>query len=108
MGYKTAINLPPVHPGEILRDDLAALGWSASKFAAHLGVPTNGISEIIAGHQGVSPRMALFIGKAFGTGPEIWLNLQRAHDLRVARQKFAQAVDAIRELETADTAIEEA
>ena len=99
MGYKATINLPPTHPGEILGDDLKALGFSASRFAAHLGVPTNAISEIVAGRQSISPRMALFIGKAFGTGPEIWLNLQRAYDLRVAHEKFAQEVEAIRELE---------
>ena len=99
MGYKATINLPPTHPGEILRDDLSALGMSAAKFAAHLGVPTNAISEIIAGRQSVSPRMALFIGKAFGTGPEIWLNLQRAYDLAQAAEKFAKEVAAIRELQ---------
>lgn len=101
MAYKTPINLPPTHPGEILADDLQALGMSASRFAAHLGVATNAISELIAGRQSVSPRMALFIGQALGTGPEIWLNLQRAYDLQTAREKFAAEVAAIRKLERA-------
>jgi antitoxin HigA-1 len=99
MAYKTTINLAPTHPGEIPRDDLQELGLSAAKFAAHLGVPTNAVSEIIAGRERVSPRMALFIGKAFGTGPEIWLNLQRAYDLGCAAEKFAKEVAAIREFE---------
>ena len=84
MPYHATINLPPTHPGEILADDLWALGLSPSKFAAHLGLPANAITEIVAGRASISPRMALFIGKAFGTGPEIWLNLQRSYDLQRA------------------------
>jgi hypothetical protein len=49
-------------------------------------VPTNAVSEIIAGRQRITPRMALFIGKAFRTGPEIWLNLQRNYDLQSSRK----------------------
>jgi hypothetical protein len=46
----------------------------------------------------ITPRMALFIGKAFGTGPDIWLNLQRRYDLWRSREEFAAKVDAIQPL----------
>jgi addiction module HigA family antidote len=98
MAYRANINLLPPHPGEILGDDLEALGMSASKFAAYLGVPTNAVSEIIACRKSITPRMALFIGKAFGTGPDIWLNLQQKYDLWRSREEFAAKVDAIQPL----------
>ncbi|MBO0712891.1 MAG: hypothetical protein J2P47_16585 [Acetobacteraceae bacterium] len=62
-------------------------------------MPTNAISEISAGRRSMSPRRALFIGKAFGIGPGIWLNLQRACDLAQAAERFAKDVAAIRELQ---------
>jgi addiction module HigA family antidote len=75
----------PIHPGEILREEfLKPLGMSANALAHALHVPPNRISAILAGRRGITADTALRLARAFGTGPEVWLNLQQAHDLRVA------------------------
>lgn len=76
--------LPPTHPGEILRDELAGLGLSASAFAAALDVPANRISTIIARKRAVTADTALRLGRFFGTSAKFWLNLQDLHDLKIA------------------------
>ena len=68
--------MKPVHPGEIFREELDALGLSANALSKALGVPVNRITMILNGQRGVSadtaPRLALY----FGTTPQLWLNLQ--------------------------------
>lgn len=76
-------NLPPVHPGAILADELAALDMSATKFAKHVGVSTNAITAIMNGQRGISAEMALRLGKAFGTTERYWMNLQTYHDAKI-------------------------
>lgn len=66
-----------IHPGEHLADELKALGMSANQLAKELGVPTNRITEIIRGKRGISGDTALRLGRWFGTGPDIWMNLQK-------------------------------
>jgi len=66
-----------IHPGEHLADELKALGMSANELAKELGVPTNRITEIIRGKRGISGDTALRLGRWFGTGPDIWMNLQK-------------------------------
>jgi addiction module HigA family antidote len=95
MAYTAPDNLPPVHPGEILRDELAALGMSARKFASHIGVPANAITAILNGKRGVSAAMALRLGKAFGTGERYWINLQSYYETKVAKAELAGKIDAI-------------
>src|SRR5512133_1398133 len=68
MAYRADDQLSPVHPGEILEDELAALDMSARKFAAHIGVPPNTVTEIMNGDRRVTAEMALRLGAAFGTG----------------------------------------
>jgi addiction module HigA family antidote len=94
MSYPAIDNLPPVHPGEFLRDELQALGLSATKFAAHLGVPTNAITAILHGNRGISAKMALRLGRAFGTSVQYWLNLQDIYDVKVARSEIDVAAIA--------------
>jgi len=67
---------PPIHPGEILADELAELKISASELAREIHVPPNRISQILAGKRAITAETALRLGKWFGTGPHIWLNLQ--------------------------------
>ncbi len=74
----------PVHPGEILRDELDALGMSAKAFATALDVPANRISAILNGQRGVTADTALRLSRYLGTTPQVWLNLQQAYELRVA------------------------
>jgi addiction module HigA family antidote len=79
-----ADGLPPPHPGEILRDELAELGLSANAFAAKIKVPTNRITEILAGRRSVTAETALRLGRFFGTSAQCWMNLQANYDLKKA------------------------
>src|SRR5690242_151108 len=87
MAYPTD-NLPPIHPGSFLRDELEALGLSARRFAAHIHVPHNAVTGIMNGERSVTARMAIRLGMAFGTTPEYWLNLQTIYDLKRARAEM--------------------
>jgi addiction module HigA family antidote len=69
-------NLPPIHPGSFLRDELEALGMSARKFANHIHVPHNAVTGIMNGDRSISAEMAIRLGQAFGTTPQYWMNLQ--------------------------------
>ena len=76
--------LRPVHPGEILRDELEALGLSATALARELDVPVNRITAILHGQRGVTANTALRLARYFGTTPQAWLNLQENYELRRA------------------------
>ncbi|MBF0269246.1 MAG: HigA family addiction module antidote protein [Alphaproteobacteria bacterium] len=84
---------PPVHPGEILADELAELGLSSNKLANALNVPANRISEIVAGKRAVTADTALRLGQYFGTGPLVWLNLQTNYDLAVAQAESGKMIE---------------
>ena len=73
-----------VHPGDILKDELAEMGVSPTAFARQIDVPPNRISQIIAGKRSVTGDTALRFGHWFGTGPQFWLNLQRQFNLASA------------------------
>ena len=77
---------PAIHPGEILADELAELKMSAAAFSREVRVPTNRVSQILRGQRSITADTALRIGYFLGTGPELWLNLQRSYDLRLADQ----------------------
>ena len=74
----------PVHPGEILRDELDELGLSANALSKALGVPVNRVTMILNGRRGVSADTALRLARYFGTTPQLWLNLQKTWELRRA------------------------
>ena len=74
----------PVHPGEILRDEIDALGLSANALASALGVPVNRVTMILNGQRGVSADTALRLARYFGTTPQLWMNLQKTWELRRA------------------------
>ena len=74
----------PVHPGEILRDELDALGLSANALSKALGVPVNRVTTILNGQRDVSADTALRLARYFGTTPQLWLNLQKTWELRRA------------------------
>ncbi len=76
--------LPPVHPGEILREDLMSpLGLSINGLARDLRVPVTRISEIVNGRRSITADTALRLARYFGSSPQFWLNLQAAYDLEV-------------------------
>lgn len=72
----------PVHPGEILAEELEELGLSANALAHALYVPTNRITAILKGQRGVTADTALRLSRYFGTTPMFWLNLQKSFELR--------------------------
>ena len=76
--------MKPLHPGEILRDELDALELSANALSKALDVPVNRVTKILNGQRGVSADTALRLGRYFGTTPELWLNLQKTWELRQA------------------------
>ena len=76
--------MKPVHPGEILRDELDALELSANALSKALDVPVNRVTKILNGQRGVTADTALRLGRYFGTTPELWLNLQKTWELRQA------------------------
>lgn len=79
---KRPLERPPIHPGEILREDvLPALGLSVSEAARRLGVSRQQLHRVLAGTHPITTEMALRIGKFAGNGPVLWLRLQQAHDL---------------------------
>ena len=76
--------MPPIHPGEILADELEELGKSSDDFASALAVSPHTIREVLACEESVTADLALRLGRYFSSGPHMWLNLQKTYDLRVA------------------------
>jgi addiction module HigA family antidote len=85
----------PIHPGEILGDELRELGISSAELARLIHVPANRVSQIIAGKRDITADTALRLGRWFGTGPQLWLNLQQAYDLDCARLEMGATLKAI-------------
>jgi addiction module HigA family antidote len=84
--------LPPLTPGEVLLEEfMRPLGLTARALAAEIGVPGNRISSIVNGSRAISAETAILLGRRFGTSAEVWMNLQTAHDLAVAREALDQA-----------------
>jgi antitoxin HigA-1 len=83
----------PIHPGEILKEELIEVGMSANAFAQALHVPANRITAILNGSRSITADTALRISRFFGTTPEFWLNLQTAYDLKVARQTVGTRIE---------------
>ena len=78
----------PPHPGEIIRDQcLQPLGLSVTDAAKGLGVTRKALSELLNGHAGISPEMAIRLEKAFGSTAETWLRMQLEYDLWQAEQR---------------------
>ena len=74
----------PVHPGEVLGEELQEFGISANALAKALDVPTNRITAILNCQRGITADTALRLSRYFGTTPQFWLNLQQAFELRLA------------------------
>ena len=74
----------PVHPGEILGEEIDELGVSASALSEALGVPVGRVTRILRGRRAVTADTALRLARYFGTTPQLWLNLQRTWELRRA------------------------
>jgi addiction module HigA family antidote len=94
--------LPPMHPGELLREEiLPALDRPKTEIARLLGISRQTLYDILEEKQPVTPMMALRLGKLCGNGPDLWLNLQKRYDLQRARQILGKKIDAIPTLDVA-------
>src|ERR1700747_573815 len=88
--------LRPMHPGEMLREDvLPALGKSKAEIARLLGISRQTLYDIIAEKQAGDPGMARRLDKLCGNGPDLWINFQRAHDLVIPERKLADEIKNI-------------
>lgn len=95
-------NMRPVHPGEILREDvLPALGRPKTVIARLLGISRQTLYDILNERQPVTAKMAMRIGKMCGNGPDIWLKMQGRYDLKIAARELGDALDKIPELKAA-------
>lgn len=80
-------NLPPIHPGEILREDyINEHNLTITEVAEGLGIARANLSAIVNGRAGISPEMAVKLAEAFGNTPQFWLNLQKNYELWYAEQ----------------------
>ena len=89
--------MTPVHPGRILKRELAARAMSANRLALELKVPSGRITDILNGKRGISPETALRLARFIGNSPRFWLNLQIAYELAVAeREDGARIAEEVR------------
>lgn len=92
----------PVHPGEMLREDiLPSVGRTKVEIAAMLRISRQTLYDILNERQPVTPSMALRLARMFGGGPEAWLNMQHNYDLAIAKHTIADELAAIPSLAAA-------
>jgi len=93
--------LPPMHPGELLREEiLPALDRSKAEIARLLGVSRQTLYDVLKEKQPVTPVIALRLGKLCGNGPDLWLNLQKRYDLHLAERELGEKIKSIPTLAT--------
>ena len=90
--------LPPIHPGEFLKESLEELSLSQAEFARAIGASSMRISHIVNGSRPVTAELALLFGRAFNQSPRYWLNLQLAYDLTIAQRAFRARLRGVRSL----------
>jgi addiction module HigA family antidote len=89
---KTTQRRPPVHPGRILKRELAEIGMSANAVALALRIPANRLTEIINGKRSITADTAMRLARFSGTSAQSWMNLQTHHDLQVAEDRLAERI----------------
>jgi antitoxin HigA-1 len=85
----------PIHPGEILKDELEELRIFGAVLAREIYVPANRINRIMAGKRNITADTALRLGKWFGMSASFWLNLQKSYELRLTEQSIRSDIDKI-------------
>jgi len=94
---KRPLKRPPVHPGEILREDvLPAIGLSVSEAARCLGISRQQLHRVLACTHPITTDMALRIGKFTGNGPCLWLRMQQTYDLWYAEYRMKDELSKIK------------
>ena len=96
MSNPLVAGLKPMHPGELLREDiLPAVGRPKTEIARLLGISRQTLYDILNEKQPVTPAMALRLARMFGGNAESWTNLQRNYDLKIAEAEIGDKLDAI-------------
>ena len=86
----------PIHPGEILADEIEEIEIEIIELANRIGVSDDYLDRIVEGQQNITADTALRLGKFFGTGPDFWLNLQKAYELDLARSTIGDSLETIK------------
>ena len=89
----------PVHPGEILADELAELNKSPTELARELHVPANRISQLVAGKRAMTADTALRLERWLGVSAAFWMNLQKRYELDIARERLDDVLRTIEPLQ---------
>ena len=92
MTIKSGMN--PVHPGQVLREELDTLGLSANALAKAIGVPANRVTAILNAERGITADTALRLGRHFGTTAQFWLNLQQSVLQRASQARASSKVSS--------------
>ncbi len=82
--------LPPIHPGQFLREMLDELNISQAQLARTIGISPMRVSHVVNGSRPVTPQLALLFGRVFGQSPEYWLKLQMTYDLQTTEAAMAE------------------
>ena len=85
----------PIHPGEILGDELEEIGISDKRLAGLIEVPPNRLYQLLAGKRSVTVDTALRLSRYFGMSPGFWMNLQSSYELDLARRRSGKAIGCI-------------
>ncbi|MCA2710448.1 MAG: HigA family addiction module antidote protein [Microcystis sp. M015S2] len=85
----------PIHPGEILADELEEINLNVSQLATRVNIPENELEQILKCQGNIKGDIALKLGLFFNTGAEIWMNLQKAYELDLAREKLGNTLEEI-------------
>ena len=93
--------MTPIHPGRLLKRELATRGLSANRFALAIRVPSGRITDILHGKRGITPDTALRFARFFGNSADFWMNLQTRYDLDVAEKELGPRI--AREVQRATT-----
>lgn len=95
-------NVPAVHPGRLLRRELAARGLSANRLALDLGVPSGRVTDILNGRRSITADTAVRLGRYFGNSAQFWLDLQSQYDIAVIERD--KGAEITRRVQPADAA----
>jgi addiction module HigA family antidote len=82
----------PVHPGEILSEELEEMGLSAEELDELLAVPSGTVAAIVGEKRGIDPEFALRLSRYLGAGERLWMNLQVSYDLKMAQEKSGSLI----------------
>jgi addiction module HigA family antidote len=101
-GIEIVAQLPPLHPGEVLREEfMTPLGLSAGKIAKACRVPRNRVERIAREEIGITGDTAIRLAHVLGTTPEFWMNLQSSFEIATARLNVGTEIDDLDELNLA-------